>query len=161
MLLVAPAFPMTANATAVDLEVLQASPSYGESRSCSSVTAPEFSKMPNSQGEASLYDQAGPRRPLFALTEPAKGRTNLNVYRLDPIDLNHAAWQFSCEQDSVWAGASTPINARELVAKSTRTGAPKSASPWEDETVTSCVLEPTMTHIDAGAVVRADGSGIG
>jgi hypothetical protein len=34
-------------------------------------------------------------------------------------------------------------------------------SPWQDEGVTSCVLDPSMPHIRAGAVVRTDGSLVG
>ena len=30
--------------------------------------------------------------------------------------------------------------------------------PWQDEKVTSCVLDPTMNYPDPGEVIREDGS---
>lgn len=88
----------------------------------------------------------------------------MNIYRLDPIDPNHSSWQNSAEKDSVWASAPTPKDARDLVADKTRLGgqgAIGSKSPWQDQAVTSCIWEPSMTYIDAGTVVRADGSLVG
>ncbi|MGO9133540.1 MAG: hypothetical protein ACLP8A_05760 [Methylovirgula sp.] len=86
----------------------------------------------------------------------------MSIYRLDPINPGDPSWQNSAEKDCVWAGAATPKEARDLVATKTNTGGHTGAkSPWQDESVTSCVLEPTMSHIAAGTVVRADGSQIG
>ncbi len=88
----------------------------------------------------------------------------MNIYRLDPIDPKHPSWKNSTEKDSVWASAATPEEARDLVADKTRLGAPTAIglkSPWQDEAVTSCVWEPSMTHIQAGTVVRTDGSVVG
>jgi hypothetical protein len=88
----------------------------------------------------------------------------MNVYHLEPIAMSHSSWRFSDEKNGVWACAATAKDARALVADKTgvemRAG-PVSLSPWQDETVTSCVLEPSMTHLRAGAVVRADGSLVG
>jgi hypothetical protein len=87
----------------------------------------------------------------------------MNVYRLDPIDPRDPSWGNSLEKDSVWAGAATPDEARELVAEKTRpdAGAAGLKSPWRDAALTSCVLEPSISHIGAGTVVRADGSLVG
>jgi hypothetical protein len=92
----------------------------------------------------------------------------MSVYRLDPIDPEHASWRFSTEQGRVWAGAETPTEARELVARKTQPPAADATersgstrSPWLDATVTSCVQEPSMTHIHRGMVARADGSRVG
>ena len=85
----------------------------------------------------------------------------MNVYRLDPIDQNHPSWQNSNEQECVWASAPTPKDARDLVADKTRRRVLSETgikSPWQDEAVTSCILDPSMIHIRAGAVVRTDGS---
>ena len=87
----------------------------------------------------------------------------MNIYRLGPIDQNHPAWQNSDEQECVWASAPTPKAARDLVANKTSRGVLSETgikSPWQDEAVTSCVLEPSVTHIRAGAVVRTDGSSV-
>ena len=87
----------------------------------------------------------------------------MNIYRLAPINEKHPTWRLSTEKESVWASAPTPAEARELVAAKTRAGgqvaaAPTPYSPWLDEALASCVLEPSMTHVRAGTVVRADGS---
>ncbi|MGA2793230.1 MAG: hypothetical protein ABSE69_06790 [Roseiarcus sp.] len=92
------------------------------------------------------------------------GEKQMNIYRLDPIDPNDPSWRNSVEKECVWAGAPTPNDARKLVADKTRPDAHGAAglkSPWQDEALTSCVWEPSMTHIRAGAVVRADGSLVG
>ncbi|MGD0635231.1 MAG: hypothetical protein ABSA13_13300 [Beijerinckiaceae bacterium] len=88
----------------------------------------------------------------------------MNIYRLDPIDPGHPAWGSSNEKDVVWAAAPTPEDARKLVALKTRIDIQSTAgdeSPWLNKAVTSCVSEPTMTHVDAGTVVRVDGSLVG
>jgi hypothetical protein len=89
----------------------------------------------------------------------------MSVYRLNPIDPKDASWGFSTEQGCVWAGAETPTQARELVARKTGSGAAERSSsaqsPWLKATVTSCVAEPTMTHVPIGMVVRPDGSRVG
>lgn len=83
----------------------------------------------------------------------------MTIYRLDPLDPGHRSWTNSDEKDSVWASAETPEAARELVADKTKLGDEDAGeSPWRLEAVTSCVVEPTMTHVDAGTVVRGDGS---
>jgi len=85
----------------------------------------------------------------------------MNIYRLDPIDSGRSSWQYSEERNCVWACAGTPGEARALVAAKTgfaRLGAPDGQSPWQDETVTSCVVQPTMTIMRAGDVIRQDGS---
>jgi hypothetical protein len=88
----------------------------------------------------------------------------MNVYCLDPLDPGHPSWKNSNEKDRVWAAAPTLKKARELVAAKTKLHVQSAAgdeSPWLLEAVTSCLLEPTMTHVDAGTVVRADGSLVG
>jgi hypothetical protein len=88
----------------------------------------------------------------------------MNIYRLDPIGSGRPSWRQSMEKDTVWACAPTPNAARKLVANKTALdvgGAPEFASPWENEALTSCVREPTMTLLHAGDVVRADGSNVG
>jgi hypothetical protein len=85
----------------------------------------------------------------------------MNIYRLDPIVPGHSCWQFSEEKDCVWACAPSLREARDLVAAKTgfaALGATGANSPWQDEAVTSCVLQPTMTLMCAGDVVREDGS---
>ncbi len=85
----------------------------------------------------------------------------MNVYRLDPIKPGHPSWRYSQEKDTVWACAATAKQARDLVAAKSgfaRHDAPGVQSPWRDEAVTSCVLEPTMSLMRAESVVREDGS---
>jgi len=85
----------------------------------------------------------------------------MNIYRLDPIEPGHSCWQYSKEKNRIWACAPTPKDARDLVATKTRfsmLGVIGARSPWQDEAVTSCVLQPSMTHMSAGDVVREDGS---
>ena len=92
------------------------------------------------------------------------GKKAMSVYHLQPIYMNHRSWRSSDGKDGVWACAPAAKDARALVADKTRVemrdGA-ASLSPWQDETVTSCVLEPSMTHLHAGVAVMADGSLVG
>ncbi len=37
---------------------------------------------------------------------------------------------------------------------------PGAVSPWQDDKVTSCVADPTMTYPDPGEVIREDGSNV-
>ncbi len=88
----------------------------------------------------------------------------MNVYRLDPIDPGDPGWRYSEEKDTVWACAPNSNEARELVAAKTgaaaRNGeAPR--SPWRVEAASSCVLDPSMSLMDAATVVRQDGSLVG
>ncbi len=92
----------------------------------------------------------------------------MNIYRLDPIDQEHPSWQLSTEKECVWTNAATPKEARDLVAAKTTPDSQvvtafshMPVSPWQNEAVTSCVWEPSMSHIRAGTVVRADGSMVG
>jgi hypothetical protein len=85
----------------------------------------------------------------------------MNVYRLDPVDPGHASWAFSKEKNSVWVGSPTADKARDLAAA--RSGfddlaTPGAVSPWNNSTVTSCVLDPTLKLLKEGDVVRQDGS---
>jgi len=85
----------------------------------------------------------------------------MNVYRLDPIEPGHPNWRFSDEKDTVWACAATAKRARALVAAKSgfaKYGAEGDQSPWQDEAVTSCVLQPTMSLMSPETVVREDGS---
>lgn len=88
----------------------------------------------------------------------------MNIYRLDPIDPEHPSWSNSTENETVWACAPNASDARDLVANKTGPGlrgVTGPQSPWRDEAVTSCVWEPSMTHMRAETVVRADGSTVG
>ncbi len=87
----------------------------------------------------------------------------MKIYRLDPIESADPSWANSIERDSIWASAATPNDARNLVAERTRLDAQgaEAQSPWRDEALTSCVWEPSMSHLRAGTVVRADGSLVG
>lgn len=92
----------------------------------------------------------------------------MNVYRLAPIDPGHPSWQASSEKGCVWVAAPNPKAARELVAKKSAVALLVATritkglkSPWQDAAITSCVLEPSVTHINDGTVVRADGSRVG
>jgi hypothetical protein len=85
----------------------------------------------------------------------------MNVYRLDPIDAASASWKYSEEKDTVWTSAATPKEARDQAAAHTGFAAasePGAVSPWQDEKVTSCIEEPTMSYPDPGEVIREDGS---
>jgi len=85
----------------------------------------------------------------------------MNVYRLDPIDPGHPSWQYSTEKDTLWTCAPTPGEARDLVASRTGFAAFASlgaTSPWKEEKVASCTLEPTMNYPNPGEVIRDDGS---
>ena len=85
----------------------------------------------------------------------------MNIYRLEPIDPGNAHWLRSNEKEVVWACAPSPWQARDLVAEKTRTPrgtADEPASPWRSEILCSCVLDPTMTLMSRGTVVRQDGS---
>jgi hypothetical protein len=89
------------------------------------------------------------------------GDEPMNVYRLDPIEPGHPNWRFSDEKDTVWACAATAKRARALVAAKSgfaKYGAEGDQSPWQDEAVTSCVLQPTMSLMSPETVVREDGS---
>jgi len=88
----------------------------------------------------------------------------MNVYRLDPIDLAHLRWKVSSRRETVWAGAANPDEARQLVASKT-IQTPKDdrvavrlMSPWLDDRLTSCVLEPSRTDVPDGVVVDAKGA---
>ena len=85
----------------------------------------------------------------------------MNVYRLDPIEPGHPSWRFSDERDTVWACAPTAKQARDLVAAKSgfaKYGAEGDQSPWQDEVITSCVPQPTMSLMSPETVVREDGS---
>ena len=92
----------------------------------------------------------------------------MNIYRLQPVDPESPSWQLSSEKGSLWTAAVTPFGARDLVARRTAIIVPAacgtaygSKSPWLDFAITSCVLDPSMTQIDEGTVVREDGSSVG
>ncbi len=87
----------------------------------------------------------------------------MNTYRLDPIEFGDSSWQYSKEKGSIWACAPTPQEARDLVASKSGFGAFAgigARSPWQDDAVTSCVLQPSMKLMNAGDVVREDGSSV-
>lgn len=87
----------------------------------------------------------------------------MHVYRLDPIDPDHPSWRYSEEKDTVWTTAPTPEAARAQVAARSGFAALSehgSVSPWQDESVTSCVLEPSMSYPSPGEVIREDGSNV-
>lgn len=90
------------------------------------------------------------------------------VYRLDPSNPGHPSWLNSVEKDTVWVCAPSIRDARDLVAAKTTPPTPPTppsattgtsgSSPWQDETATSCVADPTVTSLGDGDVVRQDGS---
>jgi hypothetical protein len=85
----------------------------------------------------------------------------MNVYRLEPIDAASPLWKYSEEKYTVWTCAATPKDARDQVTARTGFKAasePGAVSPWQDDKVTSCVADPTMTYPDPGEVIREDGS---
>ena len=83
------------------------------------------------------------------------------IYRLDPIDPGHPSWRFSVEKDVVWTNAASPGAARNQVAAKTGwTAGADLVSPWRNEAVVSCALEPTMSYPGPGEVVREDGSAV-
>jgi hypothetical protein len=85
----------------------------------------------------------------------------MNVYRLDPIDPGDESWRYSTEKNTVWTCAPTPEEARELasVKSGFASAAPKDvASPWKNDSLVSCTIEPTMSYPDPGQVIREDGS---
>ena len=85
----------------------------------------------------------------------------MNVYRLDPIDAASALWKYSEEKNTVWTCAASTKEARDVVTAHTGFAAvsePGAVSPWQDEKVTSCVPEPTMSYPGPGEVIREDGS---
>jgi hypothetical protein len=90
---------------------------------------------------------------------PAATETDdMNAFRLEPIDRGASLWRNSSEKDGVWAGAQTEDEARALVASKTSLGG---QSPWQDAAITSCTLDPTISYLGAGDVVRLDGSAVG
>ncbi|MCI4679138.1 hypothetical protein K9U39_05690 [Rhodoblastus acidophilus] len=85
----------------------------------------------------------------------------MRVYRLSPQRRDDPSWKYSIEKAHVWTCASTPDEARDIVAAKTgfaKLAEPGAVSPWKDERVTNCVEEPTMTYPDPGEVIREDGS---
>ena len=88
----------------------------------------------------------------------------MNIYRLAAIDPGDSSWRWSNEKETVWACAPDEISARAMVAARTFVAAPDrhgDKTPWQDELVTSCILDPTMSLMRAGTVVRQDGSAVG
>jgi len=88
------------------------------------------------------------RRPL-QLRAAGPGDEPMNIYRLDPIEPGHLSSRSSDEKDTIWACAPTAKRARELAAAKSgfaKYGAEGDQSPWQDEAVTSCVLQPTMSR---------------
>ncbi len=85
----------------------------------------------------------------------------MGVYRLDPIKPLDPSWGVSTVSEVVWAEAGTSKDARTLVSNRTMTlrpgVSPLLVSPWVDERITACVLEPTRTDIPEGIVVDAKG----
>jgi len=89
----------------------------------------------------------------------------MNVYRLDPINLDDPSWNLSTVKEVVWAAADTPNDARALVAIKTvkairvtpGTHGAKLISPWHIDTITSCVWDTTRTGLKDGEVVTASG----
>ena len=86
------------------------------------------------------------------------------AYRLDPINPNHPSWQLSSINECVWAGAATPSAARDLVAAKTGLAMavkpgfpPMLRSPWQDDSLTTCVLDPSRTDVPEHSVITANG----
>jgi hypothetical protein len=94
-----------------------------------------------------------------------EGPSGVSIFRLDPIltGQNDPKWESSHIKEVVWARATTPAKAREVVAIKTLTVIPRRSddltllSPWCDDRLATCVLDTARTDILAGAVIRADG----
>lgn len=91
----------------------------------------------------------------------------MSVFRLDPIEPNDASWALSTVCETVWTKANDPWTARQLVAaralqsmRSQPDQAPP-LSPWQNDYLTTCVIETSRISVPNGKVVRADGSEIG
>jgi hypothetical protein len=90
----------------------------------------------------------------------------VTAYRLDPIPTgrNDPRWEASHLQELVWAGATSPEDARKLVALKTLTftpthpGRPILLSPWYDDKLATCVLDTGKVDVPEGVVIRGDGS---
>jgi len=88
-----------------------------------------------------------------------------HVYRLSPIPhtLHDRRWQQSNTKEEVWVWAETPEDAREVTAGVTLKAAPMipgavlMPSPWLDDALTICTLEPSKTDVPKGKVVKSNG----
>jgi hypothetical protein len=90
------------------------------------------------------------------------------IFRLDPTDLEHPAWQASTIKQSVWVRAELECFAREKVARVTATLVKPlgrystiQQSPWYLEKLTTCTLDPTRAGVPVDQVTTADGRLLG
>ncbi len=93
----------------------------------------------------------------------------MNVWRLDPIPhrLNDLRWQASSYKSGVWAGAASPDDARDLVARKSVSSMtprgvyePKPISPWYDSNLVSCVADKPQIEVPLGTVIKFDGEAL-
>jgi hypothetical protein len=88
----------------------------------------------------------------------------VSVYRLEPLNLNNPQWRLASYLKVVWVSADTSGDARSIAAAKTmvsREGvsfAPKLASPWLEETLSTCVLDTAKGDLPKGAAVTEDGA---
>ena len=85
----------------------------------------------------------------------------MGVYRLDPIPtaLADPRWQVSAVTETIFVDAASPSEARALASAATNPSMPQLGhrSPWLEERLTLCVLEPRGPDVPQGNVITADG----
>lgn len=83
-------------------------------------------------------------------------------FRLDPISPDHPSWSISSTKEAIFVGAPAHIYgaAREYAANRLITAGPvsqqhqlKAISPWLNDKVTNCVMEPNLDDLPDGTVV--------
>ena len=92
---------------------------------------------------------------------PALNSENTISNCLNSIRSNETKYNYEIIVVDAGSHDHTVEKAREWVAAKSgfaRHDAPGVQSRWRDATVTSCVLEPTLSRMSEGTVVREDGS---
>ena len=90
--------------------------------------------------------------------------TQIRVFRLDPIRQNDPSWSCSSVCETLWVGAESDKEARDIAARSTlqaiafKPGNVLPGSPWQDDKVTSCVWETGRTDLKKGEAMLLDGA---
>lgn len=91
---------------------------------------------------------------------------SMAVFRLDPIDHASPRWEASTAKETIFIKASDPWEARQraqmltLRAVHVRPGSPVLHSPWLDDKLTMCVLEPSRDDVPDGAVINVQGGDV-
>ena len=79
------------------------------------------------------------------------------VFRLEPINSHDARWQGYSHVETLWVGADSPTQARELVASATTPFAWEQKSNWYDDGMCLCVIDPDRAGVRAGEVLTSRG----